>query len=223
MKNKNLVSLNIGLSFLVIAVSGIIMYIGQKNHAVETLHILFGLIFLSFIGFHIKNNWGSLKKYSFRSADGQKKWSREIIVGLIIFSIFFVGGAFKIPLFETIAHGVKKLANTEKRNDNPKYEVVEWIPFIIKKGTTEEQILKYSQNIQKEFFQKQAGFFKRDLLKQNDSTFVEVIYWKTKEEAQKTKELLHTEINTSYSDIIRFQEPKNTTTFFSINPTSRSK
>ncbi len=61
---RNIVSLVIGVSFLVILVTGILMYFQPFQTPIAALHTTFGLLFLIGALFHIWNNLKPLKKYA---------------------------------------------------------------------------------------------------------------------------------------------------------------
>ncbi|HEY0298203.1 MAG TPA: DUF4405 domain-containing protein, partial [Arachidicoccus sp.] len=63
MKGRNLVSLFIAFSFIAIASTGLLLYLGIKSEMIETVHVLFGLLFSGFATAHIWLNFKSLKKY----------------------------------------------------------------------------------------------------------------------------------------------------------------
>ncbi|MFN8356673.1 MAG: DUF4405 domain-containing protein [Spirosomataceae bacterium] len=94
MKNKNLISLTIGLSFLTIAVTGLLLYFKQKSHAVEITHTVIGLVFIGFAIFHIKNNWSSIKGYTSERRTG--KIQKEFIWASIIAVVVVVGGLTEV-------------------------------------------------------------------------------------------------------------------------------
>ncbi len=113
MKSKNLISLTLALAFLAMGVTGLFLYFGQKQwHAVETLHILFGVLFLGFAIFHILNNWSSIKGYS--KSKKENKWQKELGVASLIFVIFMVGGALELGPFKALAHGGKILFGAKR-------------------------------------------------------------------------------------------------------------
>jgi hypothetical protein len=89
MKRKNFISLSVAFIFLVLSISGILMYLKQKSHPVEMAHTIFGLLFVGFAIFHISNNWGSIKTYSKDKVT--RSWKKEIIAasigGVIILSL----------------------------------------------------------------------------------------------------------------------------------------
>ncbi len=108
MKTKHIISLTIAFCFIVMSITGLFMYFGQKEwHAIETLHILFGVIFLGFAIFHILNNWSSITGYSKNKREN--KWQKELIVAASIFGVFLIGGALEVPPFMQMAHGGKQL------------------------------------------------------------------------------------------------------------------
>jgi SnoaL-like domain/Domain of unknown function (DUF4405) len=123
MKSKNLISLMIAFCFLIMSISGILLYLGQKQwHPVETLHILFGMIFLGFAIFHILNNWTSIKAYSRSKNEG--KWHKEILVVVLVFVVFLIGGSLEVQPFKFLAFGAKNYLRPKKEqtndNNNPK-------------------------------------------------------------------------------------------------------
>lgn len=108
MKTKNLISLTIAFCFVIMSISGLFLYFGQKEwHAIETLHILFGVIFLGFAFFHILNNWSSITGYSKSKREGT--WQKELKVAAGIFAIFLIGGSLEVEPFMALAHGGKRL------------------------------------------------------------------------------------------------------------------
>ncbi|AFK04580.1 hypothetical protein Emtol_3452 [Emticicia oligotrophica DSM 17448] len=101
MKKKNLISLTIAFAFLALSITGILLYIKQKAHAVEMTHTIFGLLFVGFAIFHIVNNWSSITGYSKERKSG--KFQKELWVAGGIFLVLLVGGATEV--LEPIAEG----------------------------------------------------------------------------------------------------------------------
>ena len=62
---------------------------------------------------------------------------------------------------------------------------VEWAPFTLAPGITEEDLFEASNALQKDFLSKQEGFVKRELLKGKDNQWVDLVYWNSKEDAEK--------------------------------------
>jgi hypothetical protein len=106
MKKKNLISLSVAFAFLSLSITGLLMYIGKKNHGVETIHVIFGLTFISFAIFHIINNWSSIVSYTKGSG---RKIQKEFIIVFVLFIVFVIGAGFDVPPFEPIAEAGKAL------------------------------------------------------------------------------------------------------------------
>ena len=60
---------------------------------------------------------------------------------------------------------------------------VEWAPFIIANGVTEQQLIIAADRVNHKFLIKQSGFIKRELIKKSDVEYADVIHWNTKKEA----------------------------------------
>lgn len=114
MKSKNLVSLSVALVFLVLSVTGLLIYFGQGAHAVEHVHAWFGILFVAAAVFHIVNNWSSLLGYSRERRTGAIR-SEFVLPGLIAL-VFTVGIAADIPMFDKLANAGKNLV----RGDRPR-------------------------------------------------------------------------------------------------------
>jgi hypothetical protein len=67
MKKRNLVSLLVAFSFLVLAVTGLIIFLSPSSKFVDTLHSSMGVVFISFAVLHLFNNFKSLKGYFWKS------------------------------------------------------------------------------------------------------------------------------------------------------------
>jgi ketosteroid isomerase-like protein len=115
MKSKNLVSLSVSAVFLVLSVTGLLIYFGQGNHTVDHTHAWFGMLFFAAAVFHIINNWSSIKGYSVnRKAGGIR---RELILPSLIVLLFTVGIAADWPVFKDLANAGKKLFPREKKKE----------------------------------------------------------------------------------------------------------
>ncbi len=114
MKKKNLISLSVSLSFLALAVTGLMLYFGIKPEPVTAIHVLLGLLFAGFAIFHIRNNWASLKVYTKDKKDGGVK--KEFLLAAAVVAIFLVGAGFSLPPFGQIQHFGENLTRSgEKR------------------------------------------------------------------------------------------------------------
>jgi Domain of unknown function (DUF4405) len=82
---KKIISLSVAFAFLTLSITGILLYIKQKSHAIEISHVVFGLLFVAMAAFHIYNNWASLKNYS--KPRNETKLSKEIIYVFIPFAL----------------------------------------------------------------------------------------------------------------------------------------
>jgi hypothetical protein len=61
--------------------------------------------------------------------------------------------------------------------------VVEWAPFQLADGVTEEQLLAASEMLQREFLARQPGFVRRELLRGRGGQWVDLVHWETAEAA----------------------------------------
>lgn len=74
------------------------------------------------------------------------------------------------------------LSHTVHAQDNGM--VVEWAPFEVREGVSNEQLLQASEHLQNEFLVKQKGYIKRELLKGEGKQWVDLVYWASEEDAQ---------------------------------------
>jgi len=66
--------------------------------------------------------------------------------------------------------------------------IIEWAPFELAEGVSDETLLKASNTFQNEFVNAQKGFIRRELLKGKDGQWVDLIFWESKEDAEKVME-----------------------------------
>ena len=102
MKKKNIISLSIALGFLFLSTTGLLLYFGLKPEFVTSIHVLLGLLFISFAIFHIKNNWPSLKVYT--KERKERKIKKEFLVAAVVVGVFLLGAGFCLPPFAQIQH-----------------------------------------------------------------------------------------------------------------------
>lgn len=114
MKSKNLVSLSVALVFLVLSVTGLLIYFAQGTHAVEHIHAWFGILFVAAAVFHVVNNWSSIMGYTKNRRTGGIR--REFVVPALVAVVFAGGIAADLPIFSKLANAGKTLV----RGDKPK-------------------------------------------------------------------------------------------------------
>jgi hypothetical protein len=112
MKGKNVISLTIAFAIVCLGTTGLLLYFGFKPQAVTAIHVLFGLLLLGFVIFHIKNNWSSLKVYT-----KERKGSvihKEFYLAAGIAIVVLAGAGFDLPLFGELVHAGEALTRGEK-------------------------------------------------------------------------------------------------------------
>ncbi len=114
---RKIISLSIGISFVVLLITGILSYFQVYARSTATLHTVFGILFSLGILFHLKNNFRSLKMYS------KGKW---ILFIALIGGLFFLGAAYQIsPFNQLMDFGDKQKATSKKELNRSTYEIVE--------------------------------------------------------------------------------------------------
>lgn len=114
MKKKNIISLTIAFAFLSIAITGLLLYFAIKPGPVTAIHVAFGLLFIGFAIFHIKNNWASIKVYSTQQKGGSGI-KKELLIAVVVSLILLAGVGFGIPPFNEIQHAGEELTKGERR------------------------------------------------------------------------------------------------------------
>jgi hypothetical protein len=64
MHKRKLVSIAIAFAFLILAATGVLMYIFPYEQLTASIHTFFGMAFILVAGLHLKSNWMALKNYS---------------------------------------------------------------------------------------------------------------------------------------------------------------
>ena len=111
MKNKNLISLTVAIAFVLLSITGILLFVKQKAHFIEMTHTIFGLLFIGFAIFHILNNWDSIKAYSKDRKSGSIK--KELVVASLITGIILVLSVTEV--LEPVAEFGRIFASGDKR------------------------------------------------------------------------------------------------------------
>ena len=68
--------------------------------------------------------------------------------------------------------------------------IVEVAQFKLATGVREEDFLREVEAVQKNFLEKQNGYINRELLKDKDGQWVDILHWNSMEEAQKAAEVM---------------------------------
>ncbi len=114
---RKIISLSIGVSFVILLITGILSYFQVYSRSTATLHTVFGILFSSGILFHLKNNFRSIKIY----AKG-----KLLLIITLIGSLFFLGSFYQAtPFNELMDFGAKQKATTVKELNQSTYEIVE--------------------------------------------------------------------------------------------------
>lgn len=60
---------------------------------------------------------------------------------------------------------------------------IEWAPFEIPKHVSEETLMNSADILEQEFLLRQPGYIRRELLKQDDNHWVDLVYWRSPQDA----------------------------------------
>jgi len=114
---RKIISLSIGISFVILLITGVLSYFQIYSRSTATLHTVFGILFSLGILFHLKNNIRSLKMY----AKG-----KLILFIALMSALFFLGASYQItPFNQLMDFGAKQKAITKKELNISNYEIVE--------------------------------------------------------------------------------------------------
>ncbi|WP_106794000.1 DUF4405 domain-containing protein [Aquimarina sp. Aq78] len=100
MKSRKLVSISIALIFLIVSITGVLMYIKPYYKITASMHTVFGFLFSILVVFHITNNIKPLKMYSINSKNNFL--NVRFITLLFIAGILFTGLLFNVSGFNKI-------------------------------------------------------------------------------------------------------------------------
>lgn len=67
--------------------------------------------------------------------------------------------------------------NVEKRTAEERSFVIEWAPFRLADGVTEQELMAASETLQREFVARQRGFIRRELLRGPDGQWADLVHW----------------------------------------------
>jgi hypothetical protein len=68
--------------------------------------------------------------------------------------------------------------------NNMNNRIIEFAPFELAEGVDESAFLAASDALQAEFFSRQKGFIKRDLVQTPDGKWADVAYWESRESVE---------------------------------------
>ncbi len=117
MNFRKMISLSIGLSFIVLLITGILSYFQVYSRNIATLHTVFGFLFSLGVFLHFKNNFRPFKLYL---------KGKIFLLTILIGSLFFIGASYQITPFNILMdYGAKQKATTKKEVNSSTYEIVE--------------------------------------------------------------------------------------------------
>lgn len=104
LKTKNLISLSVGLAFLTLSFTGLMLYFLPHTPTTSLTHTIFGFTFLLAAIFHIRNNWISLKTYSVDKNQLQthQRIRFELLLSGAVVIFFLLGSTSHLKPFEWI-------------------------------------------------------------------------------------------------------------------------
>jgi hypothetical protein len=73
---------------------------------------------------------------------------------------------------------------TLQRSIDMEQQAIEWAPFSLKAGVSEVDLIRASDEMQRQFLAGQRGFRRRELLKRDSGGFVDLVRWQSRESAE---------------------------------------
>lgn len=62
--------------------------------------------------------------------------------------------------------------------------ILEWAPFNLREGVDETELLAASAELQAGFLMVQPGFIRRELVRQADGSFADLVWWQSRDAAE---------------------------------------
>ncbi len=114
---RKIISLSIGISFIVLLITGILSYFKDYSRTTATLHTVFGILFSAGALFHFKNNFRSVKSYT---------KGKILTIVLCAGIIFAVGAAYQISPFNNLMdYGARQKSASKRNLNDATYELIE--------------------------------------------------------------------------------------------------
>ena len=66
--------------------------------------------------------------------------------------------------------------------------IIEWAPFRVVEGVSEQQLLLASRDLQEAFLDGRPGFVRRELLRGSEGRWVDLVYWEDERSARAAQE-----------------------------------
>lgn len=130
---RGFVSLYITLSFLIMTISGIILYIAPPGRVAhwsywvllgltktewQAVHTIFTFIFAGFLGFHIFFNWKPLIHYLKSKTKTGLKLHKELSLAIIVSLVIFGFTYFELPPFSTVMDIGEEITDSWSTEEN---------------------------------------------------------------------------------------------------------
>ncbi len=124
-KQRPFISLFIAFCIIIIAVTGVMLYLLRHSNTTAAVHTTIGFFFLVFISFHIINNWKAIIKYS--SKRGKFPVSKTILVVVATVSVITFGVYSAFAPFQVIYDFGNRFRSQQETNQDlmeVRYEIV---------------------------------------------------------------------------------------------------
>lgn len=130
---RGFVSLYITLSFLIMTISGIILYVAPPGRVAhwsywgllgltktewQAIHTIFTFIFVGFLGFHIFFNWKPLIHYLKSKTKTGLKLHKELSLAIILSLLIFGFTYFEFPPFSTVMNIGEEITDSWSTEEN---------------------------------------------------------------------------------------------------------
>src|SRR5262245_25848801 len=70
-------------------------------------------------------------------------------------------------------------------------QILEWAPFVTRSDVSEHVLREAAIRLEREFLVLQPGFVRRELVQQHPGSYVDLVWWETRELAERAMALAH--------------------------------
>ena len=118
-KNRAMVSMLMLFGFVTILVTGLLSYVMRYNTFLSSVHTIFGLLFIGYGIFHLRNNLRTLGQYF--KPDRARRWAW---FSVLLILVTLVGIALGLPPFQTVVdtgYALKELKPIDRQTTQTLY------------------------------------------------------------------------------------------------------